>query len=126
MFLKNITDEKYRSLANGLLLLLSDKPANVTAPFRIPDLLDRLVDTSAAGILDEMDLPTRSPSTNLLTGSLPEEAPRVDDENIGPADEYATTHVQGFVNRLTLDRNPHRGKSDRGKQDRGKSEDRRP
>jgi len=123
LFLKNITDEKYRSLANGLLLLLSDKPANVSAPFRIPALLDRLVDTSAAGILEEMDLPSRSPSANLLTGSLPVEAPAVDDDRVSPNDEYATTHVQGFVNRLTSDRNTHRGKSDRGKQDRGNSDD---
>ena len=77
-------------------------------------------------MLDEMDFPARSPSMNMLKGSLPTEAPRPDDGDNGPVDDYAMTHVQGFVNRLTSDHNPHHGKSDQGKQDRGKSEDHRP
>ena len=128
LFLKNITDERYHGLANNLLLLLSDKPDNVTAPYRIPALLDRLVDTSAADVLDGMDLPGRSAAVNMTSEVAP---PRLhttnDDANdatLSAEADVATPHVQGFVHRLAADRSSHRGKPDRFKPDRGKSDDR--
>jgi len=63
LFLENITDKKYPGLANSLMFHLTDKLDDVAAPFYILALLDCLVNTSNANILNEMDLPAVPPPT---------------------------------------------------------------
>ena len=127
MFLRNITDEKYRSHAGDLLLSLTGETDQIPQHYWISALVDRLVAVMEDDILDDMHLP-RNITVNALTG-LPEptsqhqivrfqqDQPRHqqqtlhDDTLSVPPTEMHGSHVQGFVIRLWADRDSDRGPS---------------
>ena len=116
LFLKIIADKKYCDLDNGLLLILLDKPDDVATTFRFPALLGRLVDTRRSNIIDEMDL-LAAPTTLKLDGpQLLDTHPCDDDTASPPAPAKSlTTHIQGYVNCISVDRQQPCGKADRTK-----------
>ena len=114
MFLRNITGEQYRGHAGSLLLTLTGEKEDIPLHYRIPALVDRLVAVAVDDVLDELNL-APAYATNTLVQPPTQPTGTVRFQHVEQPDalpiESPTVHIQGFVNRLTGDRNGPRGHS---------------